>query len=493
MLRGLPQSESFGEKSSWMNLAQILVVGFCVSFVLSTCWAEPSSPNLHPRDSLSSPDSCSAKGAQREEDKEATKKASSTKKSKRKLTKRELRKLRKNRREYSFLPATDYSTDKGLGLGVVGMIAQFREGFYPYQWRIFFIGRATLAIDSEGAFGAPFHEYKFKFDLPGLMDQKLRLKGEIGFYRFITTGYFGLGNNTNFDPSQTSKYYQYDRIYPKASLDAQVFLWRKGTQSISLFFGALFHYNIINIFPGSQLDKDLFRARNQKDKVGAYVNTTLRGLAPHALLKLKAGVLIDTRDHEFDPSRGMFHEISVRGSPGIGTSLYFLGFHANTKFYIPIYKRYLQLAIRLVGDVLVGNVPLYELSLYGAFEEEGGPGGGDSVRGLPSQRLHGKAKVIGNVEIRSMFLPFGFFNQRFLLGLTAFLDMGRVWLDYNFPSEEVRNALDGADFRLHMGVGGGIRVRWGETFLIRFDLAYTPTDPPGRPPFRFYFTLGHLF
>ena len=35
-------------------------------------------------------------------------------------------------------------------------------------------------------------------------------------------------------------------------------------------------------------------------------------------------------------------------------------------------------------------------------------------------------------------------------------------------------ALDGPDWRLHWGVGGGPRLRWGDALLIRADFAYAP-------------------
>jgi len=47
--------------------------------------------------------------------------------------------------------------------------------------------------------------------------------------------------------------------------------------------------------------------------------------------------------------------------------------------------------------------------------------------------------------------------------------------------------IDGGTFKV--GTGGGLRVRWGETFLIRFDGAYSPTEGiPG-----FYVDIGHVF
>ncbi|HEY0133386.1 MAG TPA: hypothetical protein VGB85_04880 [Nannocystis sp.] len=50
-----------------------------------------------------------------------------------------------------------------------------------------------------------------------------------------------------------------------------------------------------------------------------------------------------------------------------------------------------------------------------------------------------------------------------------------------------REGIDGGTFKV--GTRGGLRVRWGETFLVRFDGAYSPTE--GTP--RFYVDIGHVF
>lgn len=54
------------------------------------------------------------------------------------------------------------------------------------------------------------------------------------------------------------------------------------------------------------------------------------------------------------------------------------------------------------------------------------------------------------------------------------VDLGRVWVDYR-----VRRSLDGPDglgFGFHTGLGGGLRLQWGEDFIISFDVAHSPTD-----------------
>jgi hypothetical protein len=66
----------------------------------------------------------------------------------------------------------------------------------------------------------------------------------------------------------------------------------------------------------------------------------------------------------------------------------------------------------------------------------------------------------------------------------GFFDTGRTWADYRALTH-----LDGEGLGLKIGAGGGLRLQWGETFLIRVDPAWSPdADPVG-----FYVDINHAF
>jgi hypothetical protein len=106
------------------------------------------------------------------------------------------------------------------------------------------------------------------------------------------------------------------------------------------------------------------------------------------------------------------------------------------------------------------------------------------VRGIPSDRYHGKRKLFGNLEARSSLWSFFVRGSPYTLGVTAFIDGGRLWADTR-PAPE----LDGSGLGLKYGLGGGLRLRKGETFVLRADLAWSPDARP----FGFYFLAGHMF
>jgi hypothetical protein len=88
---------------------------------------------------------------------------------------------------------------------------------------------------------------------------------------------------------------------------------------------------------------------------------------------------------------------------------------------------------------------------------------------VPQGRLAGQTKLIGNCEIRAQLFPFRIRSQRFAVMVAGFADAGRVWTRAFAGAP----GHDGA-FRLHWGAGGGPRLRWGDSLLIRADVAYAP-------------------
>jgi len=406
--------------------------------------------------------------------------------------------LEPNRLEWGLLPAVNYNTDLGVGIGAVGTLAAFEEGFNPYRWRLQATVFASLRDQGDGI-EAPLQSHGVEFDRPGFFDGVLRLGVWIGFNRQSNAGYYGLGSNA---PDETAERdlrpeaTQYDRTFPEARATVRIRLWSRpvpvGKRRLELFVGTSIGYTWIEFFDDSRLALDAAQAAE-----GGRLGTLLRGLEDHALWTLSTGLLWDTRDREFDPKRGAFHELSLRGSPGIDASLVFSGAALSLRWFVPVIRGRLTFATRSAVDVLMGDVPIYELSSLGAFDSVSAPGGGRSLRGVPLQRYHGKIKLLQSLELRGRIAPFRVAGQRFMAGAVAFVDTGRVWADARGGRVDVRRAdgtvdvrdLDGGPFDFEVGVGAGARLRWGETFIIRFDFGYAPTLGTAG----FYIDIGDAF
>jgi hypothetical protein len=377
----------------------------------------------------------------------------------------EPKKLKPDRYEFGGSPVLGGGSDIGFLFGALGTVARFRERYYPYRWRLEALVSLSAKASPEGGTEFPYHDDYLKLDLPGLWGGRLRLNLKAGFGRYTTSGYYGMGNAAPEGPRDPEKrrFHQYDHIYPSLEVTAR----QRLTRRVSLMYGLGLSYHWINPYQDSLL-------LDQMASSDPELQALLLGTEDHPKLEATAGVVYDSRDHEYAPQRGMFHELSGRFGPGLGADdMTYGGANLTLRAYWTLYRRYLVLAARLMADLLWGRPPFYELSRHGGLRASGAIGGFTAVRGVPVQRYHGKLKFLGNLELRSKLVDFGFWGQRFNLGLVAFADAGRVFADWGAHSQ-----LDGNTVGIKVGLGGGLRLQWGETFVLRADVAWSPDASP---------------
>ena len=298
--------------------------------------------------------------------------------------------------------------------------------------------------------------------------------------------YFGLGNASveeqpwedidgEMDPEgfeRATRFHQYSRSYPTLRAD----VWIDLPPPFRLFAGGSLVWNWIQVYDASRLALDL------GGDSGGDAADLLVGTDRHGVIEGYAGVMIDTRDHEYAPTRGWFADLSIRGGPLLEIPGGYAGLNGAVRAYRRIWGPYLVLAARLLADVLLGTPPFYELSHFGGLFPNHGPGGGRSLRGAPQMRYHGKVKLIANLELRSKLVSFRLFKLPSSLGVTLFGDTGRVWTDTR-PHPD----LDGRGGALKYGVGGGLRLQMGETFVVRGDYGWSPDG------WGIYLDVNHVF
>ena len=202
------------------------------------------------------------------------------------------------------------------------------------------------------------------------------------------------------------------------------------------------------------------------------------------MLLLETPLALDTRDDEVAPAHGGHHVVGVRLSPWQTDELpyRYANLSANLRWYVrrsgPSGSSWRR---GWWATSCWATAPVYELS---RFEETSALGGAKFVRGVPTNRYYGKRKVVGNLELRSRLARFRVGRSQYEVGLTGFVDGGRVWADL-LP----RPDLDGTALSLKYGVGGGLRLQKGETFVLRADVAWSPDARP----IGAYLLAGHQF
>jgi hypothetical protein len=363
------------------------------------------------------------------------------------------------RTEVGVFPGVNYNSDLGLGMGAVVGIARIAPDAEPYRWRMQALLYLSLKEAPEGGVEIVEHDDYLDFDRPGLAGGRLRLRGRLTFHRLGNTGWYGLGNDAG-GVSGPPRANDYRKLQARADGYARV----RAARSLEVYGGLRLTGTSVAIYPDSALARDADR---------------LVGVGAHGEVLTTAGVLWDVRDDEYVPTAGWLVEAALRGGGGLEERFGYAGATLSWRAFAGIAGERVVLAARLLGDLIVGDAPFYELARHGGIGNADATGGGTSIRGVPAQRYHGRGKLLGSGEVRFQILPFRLWRQRFRAGAAVFVDGGRVFHD---------PALDGGGLGLHLGIGGGLRIQWGETFIGRADWAGSPEGTSG-----LYLGVGHIF
>ena len=210
-------------------------------------------------------------------------------------------------------------------------------------------------------------------------------------------------------------------------------------------------------------------------------------------LELKAGLVYDSREHEADPSRGIWAELYAYGSPDILNGRGKDGYHylklaAHFRHYVPIWKDKITFAYHLAYQgKLAGNAPYYTLqninTLYLRQIISDGLGSINTVRGVPYNSVIGDGYAWANVEMRFKIVSFRFIKQNFYLATNPFFDMGACVQPYRL--EEMRSVLSNSELtqaeknliytdqkeKLHMSAGVGLKLAMNRNFILSAEVA----------------------
>ena len=222
-------------------------------------------------------------------------------------------------------------------------------------------------------------------------------------------------------------------------------------------------------------------------------------------IELKAGLVYDSREHEADPSRGIWAEVYAYGSPdflnGRGKDGYnYLKLAAHFRHYVPVWQDKIVFAYHLAYQgKLAGNAPYYTLqninTLYLRQIISDGLGSINTVRGVPYNSVIGDGYAWANIEMRFKLVSFRFIKQNFYLATNPFFDMGACVQPYRLnemkqvlSSTELTQAeknliYTGQKEKLHMSAGLGIKLAMNRNFILSAEVAvplnttvYTNTD-----------------
>ena len=205
--------------------------------------------------------------------------------------------------------------------------------------------------------------------------------------------------------------------------------------------------------------------------------------------QIRLGMMYDSRDHNSDPTHGIYAEATLVGAPDLIDRKGYnnLSYTFLWRQYIPVYKDKLTFAYRLgAQNRIVGNTPWYMINnLNTMFFQKmytEGLGGSVTMRGVNRNGVLGEGFAFANVELRWRILGFQFINQNWQVGLNPFFDAGIV--TQKFREKEMMDAeavLDllpenepmyySADKEgLHTSAGCGLKLIMNRNLIVSVDL-----------------------
>ena len=229
------------------------------------------------------------------------------------------------------------------------------------------------------------------------------------------------------------------------------------------------------------------------------------------IAQLRLGLNYDSRDHNSDPSKGIYAEYTLTGSSDFfdGNGYHSLIQTFMWRHYVPIYKDKLTFAYRLgVQHKIVGSTPWYminniNLPFFQKMYTEG-LGGVVTMRGVNRNGVLGDGFVLGNAELRWHFLDFKFINQNWQLAFSPFFDAGMIIQP--FREEEMKAAeaaLDpqpgeepfyytGKKEGVHMAAGAGLKIIMNRNMILGVDVGRA-LDKRDGDKFKVFVGFNYIF
>lgn len=220
--------------------------------------------------------------------------------------------------------------------------------------------------------------------------------------------------------------------------------------------------------------------------------------------QVRLGMIYDSRDHNSDPSKGIYAEYTLTGS-----SDFFDGNGYNAliqtfiwRHYVPIYKDKLTFAYRLgVQHKIAGSTPWYMINNINTpfFQKmyTEGLGGVVTMRGVNRNGVLGDGFLLGNAELRWHFLDFQFINQNWQLALSPFFDAGMIIQP--FREQELKNAeIEGVELYsgnkegVHMAAGAGLKIIMNRNMILGVD-AGRALDPRDGEKVKIFVGFNYIF
>lgn len=402
------------------------------------------------------------------------------------------------------LPVVGYDADLGFQYGVCCDIFNYGDGSRYPRYNYKFNVEASRYTKGSGVF-------RFYSDMPYVI-KDTKLFFDVTYFYAKKYEFFGFNGwqASDFDPyweAEKSGYHFINRnqfrfvgSMQRPFFDVPHLYWTAG---LAYYNTAVSRLDTIKMtdYAGQTtlyekyLEKDLIKADEAQGG-----NTT----------QIRLGMIYDSRDHNSDPTKGIYAEATLVGAPdlidrkGYGN----LSFTFLWRQYLPLYHDKLTLAYRLgAQNRIAGKTPWYMINnLNTMFFQKmytEGLGGAVTMRGVNRNGVIGEGFAFANLELRWRIVGFQFINQNWQVVLNPFFDAGMV--TQKFREEELMAAdghndyLAGSDYytgakndRIHMSAGMGLKLIMNRNLIVSAEMGRSLYQRDGEK-FKTFIGFNYIF
>jgi len=312
--------------------------------------------------------------------------------------------------------AAGFNTDDGLlgGTGISRRTYGFRNFPYATDHRLAILWSLTKKA----------WQFRYRGEI-NHVSRSIDLVINANYSTPALRNFFGMGNKTTIDPSKKTTFYQtrYSALQFEAMLRRRYFDKFHIQAGPYLFmYNAKYSDNVDNVlgkFRDFQLDSQIIFSR--KTYVGG-----------------KLALILDNRNNELIPTRGMLWTNEILVTKGMGTGAHnFISYTTDMKVYASLSE-----PAKLVAILKMGGGRIY--SKYFEYFQAMTFGANNSLYSFRKNRYAGRGSIYGSLETRIKITDVDSYILPGVLGFTVFFDIGRIY----------HKVLPGRAW--HTGYGGGL-------------------------------------
>ena len=378
------------------------------------------------------------------------------------------------------LPVVGYDADLGFQYGVCCDIFNYGDGSRYPRYNYKFNVEASRYTKGSGVF-------RFYSDMPYVLDDT-KLFFDVTYFYAKKYEFFGFNG---FEASTFDPYLDFEK-------DGYHFINRNQFRFVGSMQRPFF--DVPNLYWTAGLayyntKVNRINMEGYEDQVTLYENYVNTGIIKEDeahggnTTQIRLGMVYDSRDHNSDPTRGIYAEATLVGAPdlidrkGYGN----LSYTFLWRQYLPLYQDKLTFAYRLgAQNRIAGKTPWYMINnLNTMFFQKmytEGLGGAVTMRGVNRNGVIGEGFAFANVELRWRIIGFQFINQNWQVALNPFFDAGMVTQKFRekemIDAEPMMPAIpdcgpmyySGDKESIHMAAGCGLKLIMNRNLVVSVDL-----------------------